>query len=74
MAFIGRLRSAASGDAAEHEGHYWAPLVTVLRRILNGDHTLATPDEFGPAQVAVLDAVCAHLNPPPPPTTIPENP
>jgi len=48
--------------------------VTVLRRILNGDHTLATPDEFGPAQVAVLDAVCAHLNPPPPPTTIPENP
>ncbi|MCA1672903.1 MAG: tetratricopeptide repeat protein, partial [Actinobacteria bacterium] len=51
----------------------WAPLVTVLRRILNGDHTVATPDELGPAQVAVLDAVRAHLNPPQP-TATPENP
>jgi len=51
----------------------WAPLATALRRILNGDHTLATPDEFGPAQVAVLDAVRAHLNPPQP-TATPENP
>jgi len=50
----------------------WAPLATALRRILNGDPTLATPDELGPAQVAVLDAVRAHLNPPP--TATPENP
>ncbi|MBA2696295.1 MAG: hypothetical protein H0U62_10795, partial [Actinobacteria bacterium] len=47
----------------------WAPLVAVLRRILDGDHTLATPDELGPAQVAVLDAVRAHLNPPQPTAT-----
>jgi len=51
----------------------WAPLVAVLRRILDGDPTLATPDELGPAQVAVLDAVRAHLNPPQP-TATPENP
>jgi len=51
----------------------WAPLVAVLRRILDGDHTLTTPDELGPAQVAVLDAVRAHLNPPQP-TATPENP
>jgi len=52
----------------------WAPLATVLRRILNGDPTPATPDELGPAQAAVLDAVRAHLSPLPPPTLTPESP
>jgi len=51
----------------------WAPLVAVLRRILDGDPTLTTPDDLGPAQAAVLDAVRAHLNPPQP-TATPENP
>jgi len=83
-AFAAAVAAAATGDthaqgiirpeldemAADPD---WAPLVTVLRRILNGDHTLATPDELGPAQVAVLDAVRAHLNPPQP-TATPENP
>jgi tetratricopeptide (TPR) repeat protein len=82
--FAAAVAAAATGDthaqgavgpvldemAADPDG---APLVAVLRRILDGDHTLATPDELGPAQAAVLDAVRAHLNPPQP-TATPENP
>jgi hypothetical protein len=84
-AFAAAVAAAATGDthaqgmvgpvldemAADPDG---APLATALRRILNGDHTLATPDELGPAQVAVLDAVRAHLSPLLPPTLAPENP
>jgi hypothetical protein len=52
----------------------WQGLVAVLRRIHAGERDPTLTDGLDPDQAAVLDAVRAHLNPPPPPTTIPENP
>ena len=83
-AFAAAVAAAATGDthaqgivgpmldemAADPD---WAPLVTVLRRILDGDLTPNPADDLNPIQVAIRDAVRAHLNPPQP-TATPENP